>query len=86
MADLLTVLDPPATVPEESSSADFDWLSDDSVVIPEQPRTAIYRNRFGAVVVRQESRSFDDEDMFVFFAGPLELRMAIAALQRQLKG
>jgi len=86
MADLLTVLDPPATVPGDSSNNEFDWISDDSIIIQKQPPVAVYRNRADAVVIRQEGSGYDDGDHFVMLAGATEVRMLIAALQRELRG
>jgi hypothetical protein len=45
--------------------AEFDWDDDDSIVLREQRATAVYRNRSGAVVIRQRGAG-DDEDTFVF--------------------
>lgn len=53
-------------VPEpESTSEDFDWNNDKSVCINEQPATAIYRNDFHQIVIRQKAAWDRDEDVFV---------------------
>jgi hypothetical protein len=50
----------------EKDDQDFDWLNDDSVVLREQPETAIYFNKQGTLVIRQ--RRWPDEDSFVYIA------------------
>jgi hypothetical protein len=40
---------------------DFDWTSDDSIAVHDQPAIAIYANGCGQVVLRRE-RSWDEED------------------------
>ena len=44
----------------------FDWADADTT-IAHQPRTAIYWNRNGQVVIRQEGEVFED-DPYVFFS------------------
>lgn len=53
----------------EAGPERFDWgPSNPDIVIIEQPVTAIYTNPYGAVVIRQESRTGDnDDDPFVIF-------------------
>jgi hypothetical protein len=46
---------------------DFDWFKDDSIILEEQPVTAVYTNSRNAVVIRQRA-AYPDEDMFVFIA------------------
>jgi hypothetical protein len=60
----------------------FDWGSGNpDIVIHEQPVTAIYLNPYGAVVIRQESRTGDnDDDPFVIFT-----RENLLALINRLK-
>jgi hypothetical protein len=44
-------------VPRASDdNKDFDWYADDLVVLQEQPRTALYFNPNGALVIRQSKR------------------------------
>jgi hypothetical protein len=59
----------PVVSPAVSSDTqhDFDWDADDIVVLHEQPRTALYFNPNGALVIRQESFWLED-DLFVFIA------------------
>jgi hypothetical protein len=45
------------TTPEDT----FDWASDVSVALREQPAVAVYQNQYGQVVLRRE-RSWDEED------------------------
>jgi hypothetical protein len=40
---------------------DFDWKSDDSIAVCEQPAIAVYENKCGQVTLRRE-RSWDEED------------------------
>ena len=39
----------------------FDWVSEDNIVLRDQPAVAIYSNRFQQVVIRCE-RAWDQED------------------------
>src|ERR1700690_2344280 len=48
----------PTPIPEPPDPDEFDWATDDSVVLKEQPATAIYFNRRDQLVIRQE-RSWD---------------------------
>ncbi|WP_143270202.1 hypothetical protein [Bradyrhizobium sp. Ghvi] len=45
---------------KERDYDDFDWSSDQSVVLREQRATAVYRNRWNGLVIRQE-KSWDEE-------------------------
>ena len=58
----------PVVSPAVSSDSrhDFDWDAGDIVVLHEQPRTALYFNVNGALVIRQER--WMDDDVFVFIA------------------
>lgn len=63
-ANLPAVLEKEPTPAEPADSDhtgdDFDWLNDESVVLEEQPATAVYRNRAGGLVIRQQ-RAWDEE-------------------------
>lgn len=51
-----------------SKPDDFDWFGEDAadVVIQEQPRTAIYCNPSGAIVIRQAADSgYNENDPYV---------------------
>ena len=51
-------------VPEpESTSENFDWNNDKSVIINEQPATAVYFNHNDQLVIRQ--RCWPEDDSFV---------------------
>jgi len=50
------------------ATGDFDWLNDNSVVLREQPETAVYFNRDGALVIRQRAAWNQDDDPFVFIS------------------
>jgi hypothetical protein len=54
-----------APTPEDS---DFDWRTDDSVILRQQPATAIYYNREGSLVIRQEREWDRYEDTYIFIA------------------
>jgi hypothetical protein len=45
---------------------DFDWSSDDSIVLREQPATALYHNRHGVLVIRQKADWDAEHDTFAF--------------------
>lgn len=55
----------PAVVPDNRK---FDWNDDDSVVLHEQPETAIYWNPHGALVIRQRASWNEYDDPFVVVA------------------
>lgn len=40
---------------------EFDWQSDDSVVVPKTKSIAVYENKHGNVVIRQGGYPEDDE-------------------------
>jgi hypothetical protein len=64
-----------------SGPAEFDWYSDeadDVVLIEHQPRTAVYWNPAGHVVIRQEGGAYED-DPYVVIA-PEYLRCLIDRL------
>lgn len=47
-------------------SSEFDWEADaDSVVVPEQPAIAVYKNHEGHVVIRQAGHYGPDEDQSI---------------------
>ena len=66
---LLTVIEGTAEPkPPLEPTGDFDWLNDNSVVLREQPETAVYFNRDGALVIRQRSAWNQEDDPFVFIS------------------
>jgi hypothetical protein len=44
---------------------DFDWATDDSVVLHEQKATAVYHNKFGGLVIRQEKAWDEESDPYI---------------------
>ena len=58
----------------------FDWANDESVIIPEQPETALYWNHQDQIVIRQ--RCWPDDDTFVYF-NRAHLAHLIAMLRRR---
>ena len=74
---------------DETSPVDadkFDWGSDDSVIVQEQLAIAVYRNRANGVVIRQEARSFDEDDQFVILRDAEAVRILLRALRREAGG
>jgi hypothetical protein len=61
---------------------DFDWPTDDSVVVKPRHGVAIYENRAGDVVIRTQ-RSLGDEDDFAFIT-PEGLPAVLKALKDYL--
>jgi hypothetical protein len=47
-------------------SDDFDWGSDESIVLREQPATAIYHNKHGVLVIRQKGEWDAEHDIFAY--------------------
>ena len=45
---------------------DFDWNNDDSIVLQEQPATAIYHNRHGVIIIRQKADWDAEHDTFAY--------------------
>jgi hypothetical protein len=62
---------------------EFKWDDDETVVIKPVQAIAVYRNRFGHVVIRQERASFQEDDPYVVVPES-ELRRLIEALNKQL--
>lgn len=62
----------------------FDWMAEDreSVILHKQPCTAVYWNRQGQIVIRQEAEWNDDDDPFLHF-DPQNLPALIARLQAE---
>ena len=68
-------------IAELEDADNFDWSDNNPrVVIPEQPRTAVYWNPRGQLVIRQERGPLEEDDNFVFF-NPDSLKALIAELQ-----
>jgi hypothetical protein len=45
---------------------DFNWHDDESIVLREQPATAIYTNKHGVLVIRQKGDWDAEHDTFAF--------------------
>jgi hypothetical protein len=72
------VVAPQAPHHGEPDPDDFDWNNRESVVLREQPETAIYLNPFDEIVIRQ--RKWPDEDAFVYFTPGDNLQAVIDRL------
>lgn len=60
---------------------DFDWKPEnEDVILPEQRTTAVYVNRWGQAVIRQE-KAWDEEDDTFVIIGHANIPAVIAALQ-----
>jgi hypothetical protein len=57
----------------------FDWSSDESVVCRGHGAIAVYFNRYGQIVIRQEDGRHEDDDRFVI-VNRESLRQLIAEL------
>ena len=62
------VLDAIKRAEEREDDEDWRWWSKNEacVVVPEQPETAVYINKVGAVVIRQRAQWNEDVDPLVF--------------------
>lgn len=49
----------------EDEAAEFDWMTDDSIVLRPQLAVAIYQNERGGLVIRQERDWNEDGDTFI---------------------
>ena len=57
---------PPVVPPPSQDDEEFDWDADDIVVLWEQPRTAVYFNTRGGLVIRQlDPDEYDDKFVFI---------------------
>ena len=45
---------------------DFDWNTDDAIILREQRATAVYHNRVGELIIRQKAAWEDERDTFVY--------------------
>lgn len=52
-------------MPIDPHDSSFDWNDRESVTVPEQLAVAIYRNPYGAVVIRQERAWDEDSDIYI---------------------
>lgn len=57
----------PFAAPQKRPKRDWWEESADSIIFETQPRTAVYPNPHGSVVIRQEGTSDDGGDQFIHF-------------------
>ncbi|MBW5438613.1 hypothetical protein FXB41_28775 [Bradyrhizobium canariense] len=57
-------IEPEESARDDRSYDDFDWSSDPSVVLQGQRATAVYRNKWDHLVVRQEKTWDEESDPF----------------------
>ncbi len=58
--------DPTRPRDEDGVEEDFDWNTDDSIILKEQRATAVYHNKLGELIIRQRAAWDDDRDTFVY--------------------
>lgn len=63
----------PDKVEVNPPSDDFNWNTDDSIILREQRATAAYRNRAGELIIRQQASWDEDEDTFVYISPENEI-------------
>jgi hypothetical protein len=63
--------------------SDFKWNTDDadSVILPYQPRTAVYSTAGGGVVIRQERDAYEEDDPQLMFTPQGALAVAWALIE-----
>ena len=71
-----------ANLPEPEDDGEFQWCDDD-VIVHHQPRTAVYWNPRGQIVIREAAADYGDDDPFVFVSVE-HLPALISALQSRL--
>lgn len=75
---------PPLPIGEVVEEQLFNWNDGEDIVVHEQRALAVYENKFGGIVIRQE-RSWDDEDdTFIVLASPGAAYRLVEAIQNQL--
>jgi hypothetical protein len=55
-----------ATAVLAADNEEFDWNTDHAVILREQRATAVYHNKHGDLIVRQQAAWDDESDTFVF--------------------
>jgi hypothetical protein len=70
---------------ETETGSKIDWNNSEDVIVREQRSIAVYRNRYGGVVILEEAGALDDEDMWMVLSSQEALRRLIAALQEHLE-
>jgi hypothetical protein len=51
---------------EQLDAEDFNWNTDDAVILKEQRATAVYHNRLGELIIRQKASWDDEGDTFIY--------------------
>lgn len=71
----------PQDIEAAPAASNFNWSSDDSIVLREQPAIAVYRNSIEGLTIRQERAWNEDEDTIVVIA-PQGIAAFMAALSK----
>ena len=69
-----------APLPDNEES--FDWLDEECIVIRQQRAIAVYRNRFGSIVIREEGE--EASDAFVVLSDNAAVSKLIQALKAEI--
>jgi hypothetical protein len=69
-----------------SDADDFDWNTDDSIILREQRATAAYHNKAGELIIRQRASWCDDEDTFVYISPENEVAFMEGLAKRHREG
>jgi hypothetical protein len=69
-----------STVPR-ADNASFDWNRDDSVILQDQPATAIYPNRRGEIIIRQQQQWDEEGDTVLVISRQHVIRTMYALLR-----
>jgi len=70
------------TVEEEEEL--FNWNDGEDIVVHEQRALAVYENKFGGIVIRQEQAWDDEDDTVIVLASPGAAYRLVEAIQNQL--
>lgn len=64
---------------------DFDWATDEAVIMQRQQGLAVYRNQSGGIVLRIEREWDEDADPYIALNSPEAVEKLIASLQMHLR-
>lgn len=64
---------------------DFDWDTDDAVILKEQRATAVYHNKAGELIIRQRASWCDEGDTFVYVT-PENVTAFLEAAAKKARG
>jgi hypothetical protein len=64
---------------------EFDWNTDDSIILREQRATAAYRNGLGELIIRQRG-PWPDEDTFLYISPENEVAFLEGLVKRAREG